>query len=291
MFKILHKQIYGENIKRLDVLAEPIARRVQPGQFVIVVPVAGGEWIPLTIAESDTRRGTVTLIFREEGAATQQLGAIPINENIFSIIGPFGNPALIEKVGLVVCVATGVGIASMLPVCRALKDIGNKVIGVVGGKTRRTIMLETQMRLACSKLFIATEDGSYERRGMASAVVKHLLEEGGVERVYAVGSLEMMQAVCQLTKEKKVKTRVQIHSNILCGTGVCGACRTRVGGETVLACQHGPEFDGHRVDFEILKMRLRTAQSSQTKPGAAFMRPKDKADQAIAKFFPGRLSS
>lgn len=291
MFKILHKQIYGENIKRLDVLAEPIARRVQPGQFVIVIPVAGGEWVPLTVTESDTRRGTVTFIFREEGSATQQLGAIPINENIFSIIGPFGNPATVEKVGLVVCVATGVGIASMLPVCKALKDIGNKVIGVVGGKTRRAIMLETQMRLACSKLFIATEDGSYERRGMASAVVKRLLDEGGVEMVYCVGSLDMMQAVCVLTKEKKIKTRVQIHSNVLCGTGVCGACRTRVGGETVLACQHGPEFDGHMVDFEVLKMRLRSVPLSKVRLETMFMRPKDKADQAIAKFFPGRLSS
>lgn len=290
MFKILHKQILADSVKRLDILIETVARRVQPGQFVIVIPEKQGEWIPLMVSEADTRKGTITVIFKEVGPATRLLGSKPINDTVFSVIGPLGRPATVKKFGQVICAASGVGTASLLPICRALKEAGNKVLCVIGGWTKSSIMLEPQMRLACHKLFIATQDGSYERRGMATHILKRLLDEEKADLVYAVGSVDMMEEACRLTREKKIPTLVQIHSNIFCGTGVCGSCRTPVGGQTLLVCQHGPEFDGHKVDYDILRLRLKTSPAPGQESGESGTREQNAAQaKLISKFFPGRL--
>lgn len=256
MFKITKKLILSEGIKRIEVLAPSVAEKALPGQFVSVCPYEGDERIPLTIIDSDTRQKTITLIFREAGPTTKKLGELMINEEIFSVLGPLGKPSAIAKEGLVVCVATSIGVAQMLPICRAYQKAGNKVIGIIGARTKRALLCEPQMRIACEKLFVATEDGSYIRRGLATDVLKEVLKEQKVNSVYAIGSVELMQSVCAITKEKNIKTKVQINPVMVDCLGMCGSCRVKVGKEIVLACLEGTEFNGHLVDFEDLKIRI-----------------------------------
>lgn len=287
MFKILNKQILAKDVKRLDIKAPLIASRIAPGQFVMIITVEGGEWIPMPVAEAEPLRGQITVIVQQDTPATIQLGNLTIGEEIFSILGPLGQPALISKIGVVVCLATGVGTARILPICKALKKAGNKVIGIIGAKTKTSLTLEPQMRISCSRLLITTEDGSYERRGLASEMLKDILASEVVREVYAVGSLEMMQAVCRLTKEKAVKTFVQLQPSISCGMGFCGSCRVRVGGEVVLACMQGPLFDGHSVNFEHYKTRRAAYRNGP--PDDHPERPDDEMTRSITKFFPGLL--
>jgi ferredoxin/flavodoxin---NADP+ reductase len=287
MFKITNKLILGKDTKKLEIFAPLIARKARPGQFVMVMPEEYGGAIPLAVAETDPSRGSIVLIFQETGPVTKQLGEMPINESIFAIVGPLGNPATIEKFGTVVCVATGVGIAQILPVCRALKDCGNKVLVVLGAQTRGKLMLEPQIRMACHRLFIATEDGSFERRGQATDIIADLLEKEEVGMVYAIGSVVMMEKVCALTQMRGIKTFIQVTSGISCGTGICASCRIAVGGETVLACQKGPEFDGHAVDFAMLKVRKAAFRKFNTGSAAHPSEDEDLLAQTIRKFFPG----
>lgn len=262
-FKIINKQNLSEDIKRLDISAPDIARRIQPGQFVSVCPEEADERIPLTVVDHDSQKGIISLIIQERGYTTKKLTAMPIHTVIFSILGPLGKPAQIEKKETVFCVATGLGAAQILPICRAFKTIGTRVIGVIGAKSKRTILLEAQMRLACNKIFITTNDGSYERRGLATDLLKELIIQQGKKEeslssslVYAVGSVDMMQAVCSFTLEKNVPTRIQVNPMMADCLGMCGSCRIRVNGKIVLACLEGPEFDGHTVDFEDLNIRM-----------------------------------
>jgi ferredoxin--NADP+ reductase len=256
MFKILNKQILANDVKRLDVLAPLIARKIAPGQFIGVCPEEGDERIPLYVIEADPGKGTISLIFHEVGTTTKKLGEIAIHSQIFSILGPLGVESKIEKVGTVLCVATGIGTAQMLPICRSLKKAGNKIIGVIGAKTKKSLMLEAQMRMICNKIFITTNDGSYERRGQATDLVQKILKDENIHLVYAVGSAEMMQTVCQMTKEKSIPTRVHLNPVMIDCMGMCGSCRVKVGGKIVLSCVEGPEFDGQSVDFEHYKIRL-----------------------------------
>ncbi len=256
MFKIVNKQILAHDVKRIEIQVESIAKRVKPGQFVIVIPTEDSEWIPLTVVKADPKQGVISLIFQEVGLTTRQLGAIPINDNVYSLIGPLGQPARIEKFGLVICVATGVGIAQILPICQALKSVGNKVIGVMGAKTKRSLILESQMRLTCHKLFISTNDGSFERRGLATDIVKELLDKEKINLIYAIGTIEMLKEVCCLTSLRSIKTLVQLNPIMLCGTGICGSCQLKVKNKIVLACQEGVEFDGHAVDYSDLQIRM-----------------------------------
>jgi ferredoxin/flavodoxin---NADP+ reductase len=260
MFNVVNKQILGKDVKRLDIQAPQIAQKVRPGHFVIVIPHERSERIPMAVLESDIRKGTLALIFRELGETTRELGAIPIGGEIFSMIGPLGKPTALKKEGIVVCVATGIGTAQLLPICRAAKTAGNKVIGIIGAKTRRDLLLEPQIRLSCNKLYIATNDGSFERRGLATTVFKELLQKEKVNLVYAIGSLDMMQEIAEMTRERSIKYLIQANTHMLCGVGLCASCRMRMAGEIILACQHGPEFDGHEVDYEFLKMRVQAYQ-------------------------------
>ena len=286
MFKVTNKQILAKNVKRLDVKAPLIALRIKPGQFVLIIVREGGEWLPLVVSEAEPLRGQITFIFSESTPATVDLGALTIGEDIFSIVGPLGQPAVIEKVGVVVCLATGVGTAQILPICKALKKAGNKVIGIIGARTKGNLTLEPQMRISCSRLIIATEDGTYERRGLASEMLKDILSTEIVRQVYAVGSPEMLQTICHLTKDKMIKTYVLLQSSTVCGLGFCGSCRVRVFGKVVLSCVEGPLFDGHHVNFEHYKTRLVTNQQEQLAPVAS---GEDEMTRSITKFFPGLL--
>ena len=284
-FKILNKQSLGTDVKRLDIKAQEIARRIQPGQFVMVMPLEGSERIPLSVVDADAARGAISLIFQEIGFTTKQLGALQINDNIFNILGPLGVVPVIKKIGVVVCITTGMGTTQILPICRAHKKIGNKVIGLIGAKTKKNLVLESQLRLTCHKILIATNDGSYIKRGLATDLLRDLLKQEKIDLVHAVGSVEMMEAVCAMTREKNIPTRVSLHPVMVDGTGMCGSCRVKVAGETVLACVEGPEFDGHAVDFEDLKVRMNAfdvKKDAQGKELSWFLSP---------KFQPSRLKN
>jgi ferredoxin--NADP+ reductase len=256
MYKILHKQIIAQDIKKIDITAPAIAARALPGHFVMVTPVSGMHSIPMTIIESDERRNMISLLVHEVGNATRALGSLSIGEDIYHLVGPLGQVAQVDKYGLVICVATGIGAAQILPICRALKKKGNKILGIVGAKSKRVLMLESQMRVVCDEIFITTNDGSYERKGLATGVLKELLDKYSVKRVYAIGSVEMMQAAAQMTKDKNIPLRVTLNPYMVNGLGLCGSCRVKIDNQYRLACVDGPEFDGHQVDYDDLMQRM-----------------------------------
>lgn len=256
MFKIINKLILGRDIKRLDVEAPDIARTYHPGQFVMVCPEARSKWIPLTIVEADTRRGIITIIVQETGSATRLLGALPIHDEIFSVSGPFGTLSEPRQVGTIVCAASGIGAAQLIPVCRAYGRVGNKVIGVLGASTRAELILETQMRIACHKIFLTTEDGSYQRRGSVAEAVKEVLNAEDAHLVYSIGDVGMMREIAAITAEQKIPNLIQVHTGVSCGRGLCASCRIKVGEKLVMGCEEGPEFDGHAVDFDYLQHRM-----------------------------------
>ena len=289
MFKITKRLILSQDVKRVEIFAPVISRRAKPGQFVVVIPQEKSSWVPLAVVEADPSRGHITLVFQERDEATRHLGSIPINESVFSVVGPLGNPATIEKFGTVICVTTDLGSPQMLPVCRALKDKGNKVIGILGAKSRRPLMLEPQIRMACHKMYITTEDGSFERRGVPTDVLKDLLEKEKVKLVYAIGAVEMMQAACAMTQAKGIKTLIQVSSGIFCGMGICGSCRIKVGGQTILACQKGPEFDGHKVNFDGLRTRMEAYRCLRESGQPEGLSETERLSQVVSKFFPGFL--
>ena len=256
MFKVINKLLLGNGIKRLDVEAPEIARSFHAGQFVMAAAQEKSKWIPLTIVEADTRRGIITIIFRETGEAARLLGALQIGDRIFSISGPFGQAAVPRQVGTVVCAATDTGAAQLMPVCRAYSRAENKVIGVLGAKTKSELILETQMRIACHKIILTTEDGSYQRRGTVAEVVKELLRTEKIHLIYSIGELRMLKEISLMTQEAGVRNLIQVHTGISCGRGMCGSCRLKAGGRLVLGCQEGPEFDGHTIDFDYLENRV-----------------------------------
>ncbi|MFA5087423.1 MAG: sulfide/dihydroorotate dehydrogenase-like FAD/NAD-binding protein [Candidatus Omnitrophota bacterium] len=262
MFRVVNKQILGKDVRRLDVIAWDVAKKFQPGQFVMVKVEEHGEKIPLEIIEADLYRGSIALIFQEKGPATEKLGQLQINDAIFSILGPLGQPAVIEKIGIVVCVAHGVDVAPLLPICRGFKRLGNKTLGIIGADTKKELILEAQMRVACHKILITTEDGSYIRKGTVLSALRETIDQEKVNLVYCIGDIDLMQDVSELTKQKKIKTVVHLNPVMIDGIGVCGSCRVKVGGQTLLACVDGPEFDAHQVDFKDLKIRMKTLKES-----------------------------
>ena len=261
MYKIIHKQVIAEDIKKIDITAPIIAARALPGQFVMVTPVAGEHNIPMTIVDSDERRSVISLLVHEVGSATRKLGDLSIGESLYQVVGPLGQASQMDKYGLVICVATGIGAAQILPICRGLKKKGNKVIGIIGAKSKKVLMLEAQMRVVCDEVFITTNDGSYERKGLATGLLKELLNKYTVHQVYAIGSVDMMQAAAQMTKEKNIPLRVTLNPYMVNGLGLCGSCRVKIANQTRLACVDGPEFDGHMVDYQDLSQRMNTLES------------------------------
>jgi ferredoxin--NADP+ reductase len=263
MYKIIHKQVIAQDIKKIDISAPKIAGHALPGQFVMVTPTKEDHNIPMTIVDSDERRSMISLIVHEIGPASRKLGELSIGESLYQMVGPLGKPAQMDKYGVVICVATGIGAAQILPICRGLKKKGNKVIGIIGAKSKKVLMLESQMRVVCDEIFITTNDGSYERRGLATGILRELLDKYTVQRVYAIGSVEMMQAASQMTKEKNIPLRVTLNPHMVNGLGMCGSCRVRINGQAQLACVDGPEFDGHMVDYQDLSQRMNAMESEQ----------------------------
>ncbi|MGB9695148.1 MAG: sulfide/dihydroorotate dehydrogenase-like FAD/NAD-binding protein [Caldisericaceae bacterium] len=257
MFRILKKQNLGPGMFLMELDAPNVAKGAQPGQFVIVRVGENGERIPLTIADFDKDGGKITIVFQTVGKTTYELSAKNEGDFIADVAGPLGNASEIENFGKVVCVGGGVGIAPVYPIARKLKSKGNDVITIIGYRSKDYVFWEDKMRAASETLHIATNDGSYGEKGFVTDVLKRVLEQNiDVKRVIAIGPPVMMKAVADMTRERKIKTIVSLNSLMVCGMGMCGACRVTVGGETKFTCADGPDFDAHLVDFEELSKRL-----------------------------------
>lgn len=258
MNRIIEKEKLNENVSRIVIDAPPIARAAQPGQFVVVVPAENAERIPLTIADSDKSRGTITIIFQIVGATTKVLDSLKVKDEIAHLLGPLGVPSHIENFGTAAVIGGGVGIAEIYPVVKALKTAGNEVVTIIGARTKELLIYEKELSAVSSQLLVCTDDGSAGRTGLVTDELKGLINAGRkIARVIAVGPVTMMRAVSHLTKPSGIKTVVSLNTLMLDATGMCGICRVTVGGEVKFSCVEGPEFDGHEVDFDELTSRLR----------------------------------
>ena len=257
MFEILKRREMADGTVVLNEISAPlIAKKAKPGQFVILKANETGERIPLTMAETDPKKGTLTVIYQVVGKSTALFKSLRVGDRFQDVIGPLGQPTHIEKVGTVACVGGGTGTAVMHPITRALKEIGNRVIAIIGSRTKDLLILEEKMKAASSELHVCTDDGSYGHHGFVTDVLKQILEKEDVKLVVAIGPVPMMKFVSKMTAEYKVKTLVSLNSIMVDGTGMCGCCRVSVGGRTQFACVDGPEFDAEEVDFDELMQRL-----------------------------------
>ena len=258
MFKIVEKEHFSENVIKLVVEAPMIARSRRAGHFVIVRSGDGGERIPLTIADSDVVRGTITLVIQSVGVSTKKICALNPGEYLTDVVGPLGQATHIANVGTVVCCGGGVGVAPLLPIIKAMKQAGNRVVTVLAARTKDLVILEDQVRPYSDEVIIMTDDGSYGKKGLVTDGVKEVIEREKVDQVVTIGPAIMMKFVAKLTKEYEVPTICSLNTIMVDGTGMCGACRVTVGGKTKFVCIDGPEFDAHQVDFDEMMMRLRS---------------------------------
>ncbi|MFC2008736.1 sulfide/dihydroorotate dehydrogenase-like FAD/NAD-binding protein [Chloroflexota bacterium] len=257
MYRILEREDLTPIIHLFKIEAPRVAKKAQAGQFVILHHGEDGERIPLTIADWDSEAGTVTVVFMEVGATTQKLAALQAGDVIDDFVGPLGKPTEIENYGTVVCVAGGFAIATIVPIARAMKAAGNKVVSIMGFRTRDLVFWEDRLGQFSDELIIATDDGTYGRKGLVTEPLKELLDTRDIARVIAIGPTIMMKFSALTSKPYQVKTIVSLNPIMVDGTGMCGACRVEVGGETRLACVDGPDFDGHIVDWDLLISRQR----------------------------------
>ncbi len=259
MFPILSKKILGPNVKQFVLQASAIAGKRKPGQFVILRIDLNGERFPLTIADTDVGAGTITIIFQEVGKSTFQLGTLAEGDAILDVVGPLGKATEVENYGRVVCMGGGVGVAEIYPVALAMKQAGNEVISIIGARTHSLVILESHMKQASHKLYVTTDDGSYGFQGLVTGPLNDLIADVNkkVDRVFCIGPVPMMRAVANTTKTAGIPTIVSLNPIMVDGTGMCGACRVKVGGETKFACVDGPDFDAHLVDFDLLVQRQR----------------------------------
>lgn len=263
-FKILKKQELVPTIHLMDIHAPRIARKAQPGQFVILRIDETGERIPLTIADFERKKGTITMIFQAMGKTTTQLSTLNSGDELMDFIGPLGNQAHIENEGTVILIGGGVGVAPVFPQARAFREAGNKVISIIGARSANLLLWEDKMREVSNELYITTDDGTKGHHGFVTDIVKKILESGEkIDRIIAIGPPVMMRAVAGVTRPFNVKTIVSLNSIMVDGTGMCGACRVLVGNETKFACVDGPEFDAHLVDFTLLMNRLAIYQPEE----------------------------
>ncbi|MDO9110167.1 MAG: sulfide/dihydroorotate dehydrogenase-like FAD/NAD-binding protein [Desulfatirhabdiaceae bacterium] len=257
MFKIVkRKEMAGGTIVLNEIEAPLIAKKAKPGQFVILKANEAGERIPLTMADTNPEKGTITIIYMVVGKSTALFKSLKVGESYQDVIGPLGKPTHLEKLGTVVCVGGGTGIAVIHPITRGLKEIGNKVISIIGARSKDILILEEEMKAASDTLHVCTDDGSYGHHGFVTEVLKQVLEKEDVKLVVAIGPVPMMKFVSKITKDFNAPTMVSLNPIMVDGTGMCGGCRVSVGGETKFACVDGPEFDGHKVDFDELMRRL-----------------------------------
>ena len=256
MNKIVAKEQFSEKVFKLVVEAPLIAKARKAGHFVIVRVGEKGERMPLTIADSDTKAGTITLVVQTVGVSSTKLCALNVGDEITDVVGPLGKATHIEKFGTVVCAGGGVGVAPMLPIIKALKEAGNRVVSVLAGRSKDLIILEDEVRKHSDEVIIMTDDGSYGQKGVVTVGIEQVIQREKVDKVFAIGPAIMMKFCCLLTKKYEIPTDVSLNTIMVDGTGMCGACRITVGGKTRFVCVDGPEFDGHQVDFDEMLSRM-----------------------------------
>jgi len=258
MYKILLKQDLVSNIHLFKMAAPDVAKKAKAGQFVVIRIDEKGERIPLTIADWDEKEGSVTIVFMEVGTTTHRLALLETGDSLADFVGPLGLPTHIEKFGTVVCVAGGFAVATIVPIARAMREKGNKVISIMGARSKDLIFWEKNLRSVSDQLIVTTDDGSYARKGLVTEPLKELLEGSEkVDRVIAIGPSIMMKFCAKTTEPFGVKTIVSLNPIMVDGTGMCGCCRVDVGGVTKFTCVDGPDFDGHQVDWDLLFARQR----------------------------------
>lgn len=259
MYRIVAKEQLSSSVYRMEIEAPLIARVRRPGQFVVLRIHEQGERIPLTIYDTQPDKGTLTIIFQTVGKSTYHLANLNVGDNIQDVVGPMGQPTHIELFGTVVCIGGGIGIAPLYPIAQGMKQGGNKVISLIGARTKELLILEDEMRQVSDEIVVGTDDGSYGKKGFTSDFLNELIDQGTrIDLVVTIGPVPMMKVIVNITKKHNLKTVVSLNSIMLDATGMCGCCRVTVGKETKFACVDGPEFDGHLVDFDELTKRLKS---------------------------------
>jgi len=256
MFKIVHAQFIAPGIKRFIIEAPRIARKQRPGQFVIIRICENGERIPLTIERSDAQNGRINIVVQSMGKTTHLLNTLETGDSLLDVVGPLGKPSEIAYFGTVVAIGGGVGTAMAYPTAAAMKQAGNHVIAIIGGRNKDLVILEREMREVSDSVFVTTDDGSYADQGLVTDKLRHLIDNGTrIDLVLAVGPIPMMRAVAEVTRKENIRTVVSLNPIMIDGTGMCGGCRVLVDGKSEFACVDGPEFEASRVDFDVLVQR------------------------------------
>ena len=263
MNKIIRKEQFSEKVFLFEVEAPLIARSRKAGNFVIVRVGDRGERMPLTIADADVEKGTITIVVQEVGLSSTKLCLLNPGDYITDVVGPLGNPTKIEKYGTVICAGGGVGIAPMLPIAKALKAAGNRVLCVIAGRNKELVILEDEVRACSDELIIMTDDGSYGEKGVVTVGIERLIQQEHIDKVFAIGPPIMMKFCCLLTQKYNIPTDVSLNTIMVDGTGMCGACRLTIGGKTKFVCIDGPEFDGALVDWDEMFKRMGTFKRAE----------------------------
>ena len=265
--KILSKKQLSENVFTADIEAPLVARAAKPGQFVIIsISSEYGERIPLTIADADTKNGTINLIWQRVGKTTAELADMKTGDTIANVAGPLGKPTHIENFGIVVCVGGGIGNAPLLPIVRALKKAGNKIISIIGARNKELLILEDQFAQISDELIVTTDDGSYGRKTLVTEPLKEVCgREQKPEQAFVIGPAVMMKFCCEVTKQFNIPTQVSLNTIMVDGTGMCGGCRVEIDGQPKFVCVDGPEFDGHKVNFDLMIKRLNAYKAQEQK--------------------------
>ncbi|WP_294149556.1 sulfide/dihydroorotate dehydrogenase-like FAD/NAD-binding protein [uncultured Selenomonas sp.] len=259
MFKILKKEELSPNVYAMEIDAPRVAKKAEPGQFIVLRVDEKGERIPLTIANFDRETGRILIVFQVIGASTMELAALNEGDSVLDFVGPLGRPSEIAKLdGTMVVVGGGIGVAPTFPIARAMKEAGNKVIAIMGAKTKDILIMEDEMKEVTDEIVVTTDDGSRGIKGFVTNAVQALVDRGEkIAQITAIGPVIMMKSVADATRDLGIKTVVSLNPIMVDGTGMCGGCRVTVGDETKFACVDGPEFDGHLVDFKGLMSRQR----------------------------------
>jgi len=271
-YKIVSKQQLSENVFTAEIEAPLVAEAPKPGQFVIV-GISGeySERIPLTIAGADARKGTIRLIWQRVGKSTAEMADMKVGDEFEIVTGPLGRPTHIEKFGTVVCVGGGIGIAPLLPIAQGMARAGNKIISILGARTKELLILEDDFAKLSDELIVVTDDGSYGRKALVTEPLKEVCRrEAKPDLVVAIGPTIMMKFCCEVTREYNVPTQVSLNTIMVDGTGMCGGCRVEVDGKAKFVCVDGPEFDGHKVNFDLMMKRLSAYKNQEQKAYEAY---------------------
>jgi ferredoxin/flavodoxin---NADP+ reductase len=263
MNRITAKEILSENVVKLEIEAPLIAKKRKAGHFVIVKIGTEGERIPLTISQADPEKGTITLIIQKVGVTSHKVTSLNVGDYVTDLVGPLGQHTHIEKAGTILCAGGGVGIAPLLPIVEALHEAGNRVITVLAARSKDLIILEKEIRACSDEVIVMTDDGSYGKKGLVTTGMEEIINREKVNMAIAIGPAVMMKFASMLTKKYNIPTVASLNSIMVDGTGMCGACRVSVGGETKFVCVDGPEFNAHDVDFDELLMRLGAYKESE----------------------------